>query len=224
MSVTAVVPVPSRFAGRRAAVFGPVAGQSPLIRVVQALAEVGDVVVAAAETLVADIREELSGQGFSAVRVVTADSPGDRGQCVAAGLRGLAAGSHVVVQDIQWPIVGAAVLNRVVTALREGAVAVMPARPVTDSVKAVDAGVLTATLDRAQLRTVQYPRGFVTEVLAELVNRSESGSFDELEAVLAAGTTVTLVEGDDEALSVELPRDTDYLAAFIVGRRDLTDR
>jgi 2-C-methyl-D-erythritol 4-phosphate cytidylyltransferase len=140
-------------------------------------------------------------------------------------LRALADGAHVVVHDLEWPIVGVGVLNRIVTTLHGGAVAVMPTRPVTDSVKAVGpGGVVTRTLDRTRLRAVHYPRGFDAEVLARLVERSGSGSFDELEAALSAGTPVTFVEGDDEALSVELPRDSDYLAALIEGRQDVTDR
>lgn len=225
MSVTAVLPVPARFDERRDAVFTSVAGTSPLVRVVRALGDVGDVVVAVAGPLFDAVREALAGDQYSTVRVVAAESPGERVECVAAGLRGLVDGNDVVVHDIEWPIVGVGTLDRIVAALRDGAVAVMPTRPVTDSIKVIGAdGVLTATLDRSQLRTAQYPRGFDADVLALLVKRNGSGTFDELEAALSAGTPLTLVEGDDEALSVELPRDTDYLAALIEGRQDLTGR
>jgi len=225
VSVTAVLPVPARFDERRDAVFTSVAGTSPLVRVVRALGDVGDVVVAVAGPLFDAVREALAGDQYSTVRVVAAESPGERVECVAAGLRGLVDGNDVVVHDIEWPIVGVGTLDRIVAALRDGAVAVMPTRPVTDSIKVIGAdGVLTATLDRSQLRTAQYPRGFDADVLALLVKRNGSGTFDELEAALSAGTPLTLVEGDDEALSVELPRDTDYLAALIEGRQDLTGR
>ncbi|MGZ8802668.1 MAG: IspD/TarI family cytidylyltransferase [Mycobacterium sp.] len=225
MSVTAILPVPIRFAERRDAVFASVAGLSPLVRVIRAFERSGDVIVAVAEPLADAVREALVGQSFSAVRVVVAESPGERAQCVAAGLRAVTDGGHVMVHDIEWPIVGTDTLHRIVATLDEGAVAVMPARPVTDSVKAVGKdGVLTATLERSQLRTVQYPRGFDSEVLAQLVQRAETGPFDELEVALSAGTPVTLIEGDDEALNVELPRDADYLAALIAGRQDLAGR
>jgi len=223
--VTAVLPVPARFDERRDAVFASVAGTSPLVRVVRALGDVGDVVVAVAGPLFDAVREALAGEQHSTVRVVAAQSPGERVQCVAAGLRGLVDGDDVVLHDIDWPMVGAGTLDRIVATLRDGAVAVMPAGPVTDSVKVIGAdGLLTASLDRSQLRTVQYPRGFDVEVLALLVKRSRSGRFDELEEVLSAGTPLTLIDGDDEALSVELPCDTDYLAALIEGRQDLAGR
>ncbi len=220
MTVTAILPVPVRFAGRRDAVFAPVAGMSPLVRIVRALEIRCDVVIATAEPLADAVHETLVGQKFSRVRVVVSELPGERAQCVAAGLQGIASGEHVVVHDIQWPIVGAGTLESIVAALRGGAVAVMPASPVTDSVKVIGAsGVLTSTLDRSRLRTVQYPRGFDADVLALLVTQNGSGKFDELESVLSAGTPLTLIAGDEEALSVELPRDADYLAALIEGRQ-----
>ena len=219
MTVTAVVPLPAGYAERRDAIFAPIAGLSPLLRVVRALGEAGDVVVAAAGPLVALAGEALVGQKFCGVRVVEAEAPGDRVQCVAAGLRAVDTDGHVVVHDIGWPMVGADTLKRIVATLLDGSVAVMPVLPVTDSVKAVDArGVVTATEERSLLRTVQYPRGFAADVLALLVRQAGSGSFDELEAALTAGIPLTVIDGDDEALSVELPRDAGYLAAVIAGR------
>lgn len=203
----------------------PVSGQSPLVRIITAIGPTCDVVIAVAESLVDAVRESLAAEDFPPPRVVAADAPGERAQCVAAGLRDVADGGHVVVHDVEWPLVGAGIVERIVASLQGGAVAVMPARPVTDSIKAVDAaGMVRATLDRAQLRTVQYPRGFDSGVLAQLVAHGESGSFDELEVALSTGTPVTLIDGDDEALSVELPRDAAYLAALIEGRQDVTDR
>lgn len=222
MTVTAILPVPVRFTRRREAVFAAVAGTSPLDRAVRALEVTGDVVIAVAGPLADQVREALAGQSFSRVRVVVSEPPGERVHCVAAGLAIVADTSHVVVHDIEWPTAGTGVVDRVAAALREGAVAVMPSCPVTDSVKSVDPdGALTATLDRSQLRTVQYPRGFAADVLAQLVGLHRSGPFDELEAALSAGVPVSLIDGDAEALRVELPRDTDYLAALITTRRDL---
>lgn len=221
MTVTAILPVPVGFAERRAAVFASVAGMSPLVRILRTLESRCDVVIATAGALADAVGEALAGQGFARTRVVVSESPGERSQCVAAGLRGIASGDHVVVHDIEWPIVGVETLDRIVAALHEGAAAVMPASPVTDSVKAIGvAGLLTSTLDRSKLRTVQYPRGFDAEVLSLLVKQNTSATFDELESALSAGTRLTLLAGDEDALSVELPRDADYLAALIESRQD----
>ncbi|PRC47091.1 4-diphosphocytidyl-2C-methyl-D-erythritol kinase, partial [Mycobacterium sp. ITM-2017-0098] len=184
MSVTAILPVPQCFISRRDAVFAPVAGQSPLVRIVRTLQSAGDVVVCAAEPLIDDMRTVLAAQNLSSVRVETAAAPGGRAQCIAAGLQALAdrPKGPVLLHDIAWPLVAPALLVRVVAALRDGAGAVLPTCPVTDSIKAVDTGgAVTATVDRAPLRTVQYPRGFDAAVLARLISGAPE-AFDEMEA------------------------------------------
>lgn len=221
MTVTAILPVPAGFAEHRDAVFTPVAGRSPLARILAALAGTGEVVVAAAGEIADPIRETLAGERFSAVRLVVAEPPGEQAQCVSAGLRGLPADAHVLLHDLRWPIVPTAAVRRIAEELSSGAPAALPVRPVTDSVKVVDAqGTLTATLDRAPLRTVQYPRGYTAETLARLVDRRLPGPFDDLEAALADGVDVVLVDGDDTALRIVSPDDTDYLAALIEARDD----
>ena len=222
MSVTAIVPVPECFVERRDAVFAPVAGSSSLARIVQTLAPVGEVVVCGAGPLVDEIRDVLLAHDLSGVRVVVADAPGLRAQCIAAGLQALTdvPQAHVLVHDIMWPLIDLAALGRVVDALRDGAVAALPTCPVTDSIKAVDnRGVITTTVDRAPLRTVQFPRGFTAGTLAQLVSGAGAEAFDEVDALLARGIPVTHVEGDNDTMSVQLPGDGAYLAAIIEGRR-----
>ncbi|VEG56862.1 4-diphosphocytidyl-2C-methyl-D-erythritol synthase [Mycolicibacterium aurum] len=227
MTVTAILPVPESFARRREAVFAPVAGQSTLVRIVRTLASVGDVVVCTAGSLVDEVRNALAALELLPVRVVAADAPGERKHCIDAGLRALADGprGHVLLHDLAWPLVAPATLERVAAELRAGAVAVLPICPVTDSIKAVDArGVVTATVDRAQLRTVQYPRGFDAALLAQVISGTAADACDEVEAVLSGDVPVTLVEGDNDAMSVELPADAGYLAAIIADRGDRPDR
>jgi 2-C-methyl-D-erythritol 4-phosphate cytidylyltransferase len=226
VSVTAILPVPECFAERRDAVFAPVAGQSPLVRIVRTLTTVGDVVVGAAGSLAEQVDSLLAAQDFSSVRVVAAEAPGGRAQCIDAGLRELADRPRhkVLLHDLAWPLIAPALVEQVVATLRGGAVAVFPICAVTDSIKAVDAGgAVTATVDRTPLRTVQYPRGFDADVLEQLMSGAPA-PFDELEAVLSGGAAVTLVEGDNETMSVELPGDAGYLAAIIESRRDHPDR
>lgn len=191
------------------------------MRIVRTLASVGDILVCAAEPLIAELQDVLSGHGLSSVRVVAAEAPGTRAQCVAAGLHALADDTCVLLHDMAWPLITPTALERVAAALRGGAVAVLPICPVTDSIKAVDArGAVTATVDRAPLRTVQYPRGFEASVLAQLTTGTAADAFDELDALLSHGSPVTIVEGDNDTMSVELPRDAGYLAAIIKGRGD----
>ncbi|MBX7434997.1 2-C-methyl-D-erythritol 4-phosphate cytidylyltransferase [Mycobacterium sp. Y57] len=219
MTVTAILPVPARFAARPDAVLAPLAGRSALVRCVQTLARGGDVVVAVAAPLADAVGEILAGPDVRSARMVVADEPGERADCVAAALRDLDGARSVLLHDIEWPVVAAHTVAAVADALRGGAIAVMPVVAVTDSVKSVDArGVLTGTLDRSTLRTVQYPRGFAADNLAALLAARYSGDGDELEAVLSAGPPLTVVDGDADAVHVELPRDAAYLSALLQGR------
>ena len=217
---TAIVPVPAQLADRTDTVLTPIAGESALIRVVRALVEVATVVVATAPMLAEAVRELLDAQGFSRVAVVAAAAPGDAAGCVAAALDHAAVAGGVLVHDVGWPLVDPEVVHRLVAALGDGAQWVAPARPVTDSIKAVDDdGVIVATLDRAELEVVQYPRGVAADVLRRAVSGVEADRFDDLDAVLSAHATLTLVTGDPHAFGVELPRDADYLAAVMASRQ-----
>ncbi len=221
MTVTAILPLPAWLAECPEAVFAPVAGMSPLLRIVDSLGRNAEVVVAAAASLTPGVREALGAHNVS-VRVLVVDPPGGRAQCVAAALDGLDGDAPVLLHDIEWPIVGPALVADVLSALADAGAAVLPLRPVTDSVKAVDAArMVTATVDRSQLRTVQYPRGFTAATLASLVAGEGEGRFDDLELALSKQCPITLVDGDPEAISVRLPRDSDYLSAVLQVRQNL---
>jgi 2-C-methyl-D-erythritol 4-phosphate cytidylyltransferase len=218
--IAAIVPVPATAADKKSAALAPLAGETALVRVVRAaLGGDASVVVAAAGSLVEGSRKSLAAGGLSSIRVVAAGGAGTRADCLAAGLGHTSAGL-VVVHDIRRPLASSAMQTRVVVALRAGNPVVMPALPLTDSVKAVDAdGSVTATLDRSALHTVQYPRGFTTELLSELLAHRVCDDFDELEEALTAHAAITLVDGDPDAFVVELPRDSRLVEAIIASRR-----
>jgi 2-C-methyl-D-erythritol 4-phosphate cytidylyltransferase len=218
--LAAIVPVPESVLDNKSSAFTPLAGETSLTRVVRAALGGGaSAVVAAAESLVDSCRETLVDQGLSSVSVIAASGRGRRAHCLAAGL-GHTSARFVVVQDIRRPLASSAVQTRVIAALRAGHPVVMPALPLTDSVKAVDAnGSVTATLDRSTLQTVQYPRGFTTQLLSQLLTGRASDDFDELEEALAARVAITVVEGDPDAFIVELPRDSGFVEAIIASRQ-----
>jgi 2-C-methyl-D-erythritol 4-phosphate cytidylyltransferase len=213
-----IVPLPAMSVDNAAAVFAPLAGEAPLARVVRTMRD--SVVVAAAEPLLGAVRKSLAVHGLSGVGVAVADDPGTRAQCLVAGLHHLEdRPRHVLIHDIRRPLVPAVLRDRVIAGLHAGSRVVMPALAVIDSVKAVDAsGSVTETLDRSTLRAVQYPRGFATDQLVQLLTWRSSDEFDELDESLRAGVAIDLVDGDADAFIVELPRDAAFVEAVIACR------
>ena len=82
----------------------------------------------------------------------------------------------VLVHDAARALTPPGLIVRVVDALRAGSSAVVPALPVSDTIKAVDAnGVVLGTPERAGLRAVQTPQGFATDLLLRAYQRAGCG-------------------------------------------------
>jgi 2-C-methyl-D-erythritol 4-phosphate cytidylyltransferase len=226
VELSAIVPLPISIGDE--APFVPLDGESSLVRVVRVMlgvvADPRRVVVAAAEPLVGDVRQDLVSHGLASVSIANAGARATRAQCVSAALEYLEnealLSPYLLLHEVSRPMVSAKVGDRVVEGLRQGNAVVMPALPVTDSVKAVDArGSVTATVDRSTLRAVQFPRGFTTGQLSQLISHCASEDFDELTEAIHAGVAITLVDGDPDGFRAELPRDSQFLEAVIASRR-----
>ncbi len=121
---------------------------------------------------------------------------------VRAGLEALEthAPAIVLVHDAARPFVSDALVSRAIAAANEHGAAV-PGLPVTDTVKLVDAqGLVTATLDRAHLRTVQTPQAFAYPALLDAHRRAAAAGREDFsdDAALAewAGLKVAVFEGE----------------------------
>jgi 2-C-methyl-D-erythritol 4-phosphate cytidylyltransferase len=142
-----------------------------------------------------------------------------RQESVAAGLAALPADvDAVLVHDVARAFVPAEVIDRVVAALRDGADAVIPTRPVTDTIKRVDAGGrVVETIDRSTLVAVQTPQGFRRDVLVAAHAAGPAGVTDDAGLVEALGGTVVAVDGADEAFKITRPWDL-LLAEAVAAR------
>lgn len=126
----------------------------------------------------------------------------------------------VLVHDAARALTPPALIVRVVEALRAGHGAVVPAIPLSDTVKAVDPnGVVLGTPERAGLRAVQTPQGFATEVLLRAFAGAAAGGpadfTDDASLVEQAGGQVHVVDGDPLAFKITTPLDL-LLAKAIV--------
>jgi 2-C-methyl-D-erythritol 4-phosphate cytidylyltransferase len=160
--------------------------------------------------------------GLTVVGDVPGGVPGGlrRRDSVASGLKAVPADTDwVLVHDAARPLVTVALIDRVLDAIRPGVDGVIPAVPVTDTLKQVDRTVVVGTVDRSDLVRVQTPQAFKYTVLtnAHAID-GEDDVTDDAALVERIGGTVAVVEGDPENMKVTFDGDLE-LAGFFLARR-----
>ena len=155
-----------------------------------------------------------------------------RQESVRLGLDALPEGiTTVLVHDAARPLVPVDTVDAVVEAVHDGAPAVVPALPLTDTVKQVEPGEkgkpepVVATPDRATLRAVQTPQGFdraTLQLAHETIQLAGDGATDCAGMVEKLGTPVVVVPGHEEAFKVTRPLDL-VLAEAVLARRRAND-
>jgi len=199
----------------------PVGGRPLLVHAAQGLAASGAVALVVAVVpagLEAETRHLLGAvPDLPPLRVV----PGgpSRQASVAAGLAAVPEDQEVVlVHDAARALAPPGLVLRVVEAVRDqGRTAVVPAVPVSDTLRDVDGGVV----DRSRLRAVQTPQGFSADVLrrAHAAPAAGEGATDDAGLAEALGEHVHVLVGDPEAFKVTRPLDL-LLAEAVLARRD----
>lgn len=222
-----VAVVPAAGSGQRLAAgipkaFCEVGGSTLLERAVAGLLASGvvDRVVAAVP---AD-RFEHAGQALAGRATVVAGGA-DRHESVRLALSALGESDHpdyVLVHDAARALTPPTLIVRVVEALRAGHPAVVPALPVHDTIKAVDAnGMVLGTPERAGLRAVQTPQGFATDLLLRAYRAVRgtggAGFTDDASLVEHVGGRVQVVDGDP--LAFKITNQLDLLLAEAIVRR-----
>ena len=218
MSTVAVVPAAGsgeRLGAGRPKAFVHLGGQTLLERTLGGLrdsAAVDAVVVAVPPDRTDEAKLILGGDA-----VVVAGGP-SRTESVRRALAAVGQPELVLVHDAARALTPPDLIARVVAALRDGHQAVVPALPVADTIKAVDAnGVVIATPDRAGLRAVQTPQGFRTELLLRAYDRSPTDVTDDAALVENLGVQVVVVDGDPMAFKITTAFDL-LVAEAVVNR------
>lgn len=216
---TVVAVVPAAGSGERLAAGIPKAfceldGRTLVEHAVAGLLESGvvdHVVVAVPADRIDQTKRVLAQQAGQHTTVVAggADRTASVSQALAAlpGLAGAAAPEFVLVHDAARALTPARLIVRVVDALRAGHAAVVPALPLSDTIKAVDAnGMVLGTPGRAGLRAVQTPQGFATDLLLRAYQRGshlDAADFtDDASLVEHLGGQVQVVAGDPLAFKI----------------------
>lgn len=218
MSTVAVVPAAGsgeRLGAGRPKAFVHLGGKTLLERALAGLRDsesVDAVVVAVPPDRTDEAKLILGGDA-----VVVAGGP-SRTESVRRALAAVGKPDLVLVHDAARALTPPDLIARVVAALREGHQAVVPALPVADTIKAVDAnGFVIATPERAGLRAGQTPQGFHTELLLRAYERSQADVTDDSAMVEDLGAQVFVIDGDPMAFKITTALDL-LLAEAVVNR------
>jgi 2-C-methyl-D-erythritol 4-phosphate cytidylyltransferase len=139
-----------------------------------------------------------------------------RSASVRAGLAAVPAdATAVLVHDGARPLADHDLFARVAEAVTEGegADAVVPAVPVTDTIRHRDGG----SVDREGLLAVQTPQGFRAEAL-RAAHAGEPEATDDVTLVESAGGKVVVVDGLATNLKVTHPADLVVAGALLAAR------
>jgi 2-C-methyl-D-erythritol 4-phosphate cytidylyltransferase/2-C-methyl-D-erythritol 2,4-cyclodiphosphate synthase len=142
-----------------------------------------------------------------------------RQESVRLGLESLAGDPPqlVLIHDGARPLPGPALIDRVLDGLRAH-VAVLPALPVTDTLKRGDDGTVAATIDRTDLFRAQTPQGFVYDRILEAHRRFAGARMtDDAALAEACGLTVALVAGDEDNVKITEPADLARAERLLLG-------
>jgi 2-C-methyl-D-erythritol 4-phosphate cytidylyltransferase/2-C-methyl-D-erythritol 2,4-cyclodiphosphate synthase len=153
-----------------------------------------------------------------------------RQDSVRLGLEALAKAGfdgNVLVHDAARPFVSAGLIDRAIDAIASQGIAVIPALPVTDTIKRVDeAGRIAETPPRDRLVSVQTPQAFRFDALLAAHRAAfaagRDGFTDDAALMEWAGHTVATFAG--EAANVKLTHPEDFARAAAPGGPSLVVR
>jgi 2-C-methyl-D-erythritol 4-phosphate cytidylyltransferase/2-C-methyl-D-erythritol 2,4-cyclodiphosphate synthase len=149
-----------------------------------------------------------------------------RADSVLAGLialrdAGLEDRAMVLVHDAARPAASTELVSRVLTAAAAGDDAVVPALPVSDSLRRMEGGSLAEVVERSGLVGAQTPQvarlGGLLAALQAARARGEVPS-DEAGALLARGVPVAVVDGEVANLKLTTPGDVEIVRAVLARR------
>lgn len=191
-------------------------------------AEVAQVIVVAPAGHEGDAETELlaaAGDRRDLGRVVTGGRT--RQKSVAAGLAALWGDvSTVLIHDAARALTPATQIDAVVKAVTDDA-GTIPALPVVDTLKRVDAVDVVAAVDRSELSAAQTPQGFPRALLeTAYAAASESGIeyTDDAALFAAAGHTVRHIAGSELAFKITTPGDLTRARQLLTAGADTAPR
>ena len=124
----------------------------------------------------------------------------------------------VAIQDAARPCTSEALIAATIAAAQETGAAVA-AQPVTDTIKeTVDGKIISRTLDRSKLWSVQTPQSFRVEVIRRAISEARKRNLiltDDTAACELIGQPVRLVPGASPNPKVTVPADLPFIESLL---------
>jgi 2-C-methyl-D-erythritol 4-phosphate cytidylyltransferase len=123
----------------------------------------------------------------------------------------------VLIHDAARPLVKAELIDSIIKKTKAKGAAI-PALPVSDTIKKIDGGRVSRTIDRHGLYSIQTPQGFSCEILSRAFkgNLEDPGMYTDEAALLEKlGQDVFIVPGDPGNLKITVPEDLKIAESFI---------
>lgn len=177
------------------------------LRVMTTHPAVKHTVVAAGRDEMAQVESLLAEYGLSSSGVEVVPGGRERQQSVFEGLKRLQS-EWVLVHDAVRPFVSHERITALLTAAQETGAAIL-AVPVKDTIKEVEAGVVSHTLKRSRLWAVQTPQAFRRDLLLQAHQQADSDvpATDDAMLVEAIGASVRIVAGEYDNIKLTTPED-----------------
>ncbi|WP_319541027.1 2-C-methyl-D-erythritol 4-phosphate cytidylyltransferase [uncultured Pseudodesulfovibrio sp.] len=133
-----------------------------------------------------------------------------RQDSVRNGLTGLPSKCDgVLVHDSARPFTSPRIITELIEALDNGSRGVIPAIQMTDTVKRVADEMVTETLNRAELVSVQTPQAFETSLLKDAHDRADAEGWEVTDdaSMVERLTEVAVIRGETRNIKITVPED-----------------
>jgi len=161
------------------------------------------------------LKKILNHHNFSNFQIV--EGGPTRKASVENGFNALKNVDIVMIHDAARPNVSPELINSLILHSKEKS-AVIPAIPVTDTLKVVKNQTVTNTLDRSHCVHVQTPQVFHYDILKKSYERNHVEVTDEASLVESTGEKVTVIPGEQTNIKITYPIDLKMAALLLTPK------